>query len=234
MLHFLRQRFVVVVDRDELYLEVIPSGKQGVPDMHLTVVLGSANGSHVDNMAAPVQRPMPFDPGVGAKQDVGLEVPTELFQEAVGRGALPQELVDPPGRAVTHENAILPEFHTPMCWELAKPRLVFVRGLSEGVLVAQLGEVVVPWVSVAAMTIIQADREGLVVITLDGQDLSLPQQGEDPIRVWTKGPHISEAKNGLDLSPPNIFQRGLEGEIVVVDPPTDGNPPVLLWFRVQS
>jgi hypothetical protein len=84
------------------------------------------------------------------------------------------------------------------------------------------------------MTVIQAGREGLVVIALDGQDLSLLQQGEDPIRVWTKGPHISEAKNGLDLSPPNIFQRGLEGEIVVVDPPTDGNPPVLLWFRVHS
>jgi hypothetical protein len=97
-----------------------------------------------------------------------------------------------------------------------------------------LGEVVVPRVGVTALTVIEPGREGLVVITLDGQDLPLLQEGKDPVGVWTEGPHIPEAKDDLGPSPSNVFQRGLEGEIVVVNTSKNRNASVLFWFTVHS
>lgn len=60
------------------------------------------------------------------------------------------------------------------------------------------------------------------------------EERKDAIRMRTERPKIAQAKGGLDASLPDVFQRRFEGEVVIVDPPEDGNPPILRKSRVGS
>src|SRR5262249_15304318 len=202
-------------------------GQDRVPDVGGAVVLGAADDAHVDGVLPGGQWPVPLDARVRAEEDIGRRLPEEAPEEPVGRGGVPEELVDHARRAVAHEDAMRSQAHAPMPGQGAEPRLVLRRGARERVLVADAGEVIVAGVRVAAPTVGLALGERLVVVTLEGENAAVLEERKDAIWMWAEAAHVAEAKDGLHIAPARVLEERVEGEGVVVHAAEHRDSPVL-------
>jgi rSAM/selenodomain-associated transferase 1 len=103
-LHLAGERLVVVGHRAELHAQIRLRREQRVADGRVAVVLGPSDRPDIHGVPPAGQRAVPAQPGMGDGDDVGVPGAAELLQEPGGRRALPQELVDLPGRAVTEQH----------------------------------------------------------------------------------------------------------------------------------
>ena len=67
------------MDRHKFDLHIVSCGKDRVPDIGLTVVLWSADDTHIDQMFAFREVSLPFNPCVCAEEDIRSAVPQELL-----------------------------------------------------------------------------------------------------------------------------------------------------------
>src|SRR5262249_58788079 len=134
--------------------------------------------------------PVPLVARVRGGEDIGGRRPGEGRGGPVGRGGVPEDLVDNARRAVTQEHAMRSQAHAPMTRQRAEPRLVLRRGARERVLVADAGEVIVARVRVAAPTVGLALGERLVVVALEAENAAVLEERKDAIWMRTEAAHV--------------------------------------------
>jgi hypothetical protein len=98
-------------------------------------------------------------------------------------------------------------------------------------LVGDQGEVVVPRVGVAAVAVLAAGGERLLVVALDGEDASLLQQRPDLFGIRPEGAEVAQAIDGLGAAPGRVLQERGQGEMVAVDAAEDRDPGVGAFDR---
>ena len=88
----------------------------------------------------------------------------------------------------------------------------------EGVPIAEAREVVVAWVGVAALAVVEASGEAVVVVAGQSLNAVLVKEREDEVRIGAERAEIAKAVESFGAAGPRISNRGLEGEMVRVDP----------------
>jgi len=173
-----------------------------------TLVAG-ADAAHGVRRAA-VQRAAPRDSRVRAEQHVGGLLGEQAAQQPVRRRGLPEELVDPARRAVTHEEAVRPERDAQVARQRRQPRAILGRRMRDRVGVADAREVVVARVGVTAVAVGGGRRDRLVVVAPHDAHAVGAQQREHAIGVRTEAAEVAEAKDGVGVAPARVGQDGGE------------------------
>src|SRR5215831_18893573 len=99
------------------------------------------------------------------------------------------------------------------------PPLPLRRGLREGVVVGNLGEVIVAGISVPAVAVRSFRRERFLVVALDQLSSGPEKNREDPVRVGSKRPEIAERVKAVVAPPLSVSERCLERQPVAVNTP---------------
>ena len=160
---------------------------------------------------------LPSDARVGGEHHVGLVLGGERIEELRGRSAFPQKLVHLPRTPVAKQHFELAQGDPPGRGKCAHPRSMLWIGMVEGVLVADLGEMIVACVGVAALAIVQFVADGVVVVALETNDLLLTEQLEAPIGTGPETAEIAKAVDRIHASLPRIVDRGRQGQMIAVN-----------------
>src|SRR5262249_4792749 len=124
---------------------------------------------------------------------------------------------------MTHQPAIATKLDTPLWRQRPQPGPVRRTGVRVGVLVTAAGKVVVARVGVAALAIVPIIRQRVVVVTLEALDPAVPQKRVNTVRMRAESAEVAQTIDGVDAAFPHGAQRCFQSEIVVVDPPEDGD-----------
>src|SRR5205807_6549191 len=101
---------------------------------------------------------------------------------------------------------------------------VLQRSILVGIAIADFGEVVVARIGIAALTILQASGQGVVIVALDALHSCIPQKREDTVRIRPKGPKIAQAVNSIRASAFHVTQGRMQRTIITVDAAEECQP----------
>ncbi len=197
---------------------------EGVVHGGAAVVGGAADGADVDHLAAVGEAAVPGDARVGDEEEIRPVGVEEVGEEGVGAGGLPEEFVDSARGAVGEEDVAAAPLAAEVGGEVPEPVFVFVGGVGQGVVVADLGEVVVSGVGVAAGAVVEAVADGVIVVALHHEEvLGVAKEGEDPVRVRAEAAHVAEAVDLVGAAAAGVVEGGLQAQVVIVDAAEEGD-----------
>src|SRR5438046_3142533 len=124
--------------------------------------------------------------------DIRVVIAAELLEERIRRRRAPEELVDPPRRSVDEQEAQASSLETDLVRQRSHPILVSLARVRRGVVVRDLRVVVVSRIGVAAMTVLRARRERLLVVPLNSANASRDQQLWNPIGMRPERAEVTE------------------------------------------
>jgi hypothetical protein len=104
---------------------------------------------------------------------------------------------------------------------------VLARGAAARVVVADLGEVVVSRVGVAAVAVVRGRRQRLLVVPLDGRDPLAAQDLDGPVRVRAERAEVAEGEDRVHPPGPRLLERRAQREVVRVEAAEEGDAPEL-------
>ena len=85
---------------------------------------------------------------------------------------------------------------------------------------------VVARIGVAAVAVLAAEGERLLVVALDREHASLGEEGPDLFGVGPEAAEVAQAVDGLGAAAAGVLQQRGQGKVVVVDAAEDGDPGV--------
>jgi hypothetical protein len=88
------------------------------------------------------------------------------------------------------------------------------------------GEVIVPWVGVAAIAVFSASGEGCFVVALKISDLAFEQERPDLFWRRSEPSEVAETVDGLGAVLVSGVEHRFQGEMVVVDTAKDHDPRI--------
>jgi hypothetical protein len=81
-----------------------------------------------------------------------------------------------------------------------------LRGVRQGVSIGKTSVVVVSGIGIAALAVLEAPSDRIVVVAPNDRNASLPQQLHGPVRVRTEGPEISQTEHGLGTTIDRVIE----------------------------
>jgi len=84
--------------------------------------------------------------------------------------------------------------------EFSQESTVLLGSIRQGVIVTNLGIIVVFRICVTALAVIQTMANRVIVVTLDTLDLVFFQQGENAIRIRSETSQVTKTVNGVDAA----------------------------------
>src|SRR5262249_24690119 len=114
--------------------------------------------------------------------------------------------------------------HTSLLRQLPHPGAVGRAGVFQGVLIANLCEMVVAWIGVAALAVGEIVADGMIGISLNALHAVFVKQGKDAVRMRAESTEIAEAIDGVHAAPANVPEGGVQGQVIAVHAPEDGDP----------
>src|SRR5215210_1074375 len=160
----------------------------------------------------------------------------QRFQEGDRRGRSEQELVDAPWRAVDQQELAVAHPHAAALRQPAHPGLELRRALPRRVAVGDPGEMVVARIGVAAVAVLAAGGERLLVIALDRPYVPLDEQGPDLLGIRAEAAEVAQAVDRLGSAAGGVLEQRAQAVVVVVDAAEDGDarPGALDLRRIRE
>ena len=241
--HLASELIVVVSQRDELDFpgqgrppcpSIIAGSHHRVPDVGCAIVLRTTEHTDVDVATSDrgarfrracqiracwkrVPRALPMQAGVSSQDHIACEVVAELGEKRSARCRLPQELIGPTRTAVTEQEAETIDFKTNFGRESTQPRAMLVTGVGQCVVIAELREMIVLRIGVAALAIIEPVTDAVIVVPLHDFNLVLANYFASPIGMRAERAEVAEAKHPLCPALLRIRNSRFECDVVVVD-----------------
>ncbi len=217
---------MVVLKRDELCFHFGTGsvfGEHGVPHMGRSVVFRSSENTDVDELLPVAKIPAPVNPGMGADNDVCIEVFAKFGEQMGGGGGRKQEFVHPPGRSVTEEDPFSTHRKPVELGKLSQPFPVWRGGLLKRVLITDSGVVIISRVGVAALAIRKSVSDAVVVVSLHDLDAVVPEEIDGSVRLRAEGTKVAKAIHRVGGSVPSVLEGSAEGNMIAVDAPEKGD-----------
>ena len=102
------------------------------------------------------------------------------------------------------------------------------------VVVANLREVVVVWIGVAALAVVQLVADAVVVVALNADDVVFVNQREHTVRMRTERTKVAETVDLIGSPALRTSDRCFQREVVVIDSAEECQSHVLIPTRVAS
>ena len=94
---------------------------------------------------------------------------------------------------------------------------------AQRVLVADLREVVVAGVGVAALAVVQLVADRVVVVALDAVNIVVAQQLQAAIRIGAETAKVAQAIDRVDAASARVVDCGFQSEMIAVDAAETGD-----------
>ncbi len=215
---------MIVAYGHEFYLQTVSVVCQdGVPHICRPIVFRPPKHPDIDEVLLLRKFALPFDTGVSGEHYIGLGLISQRVEELGRGGAFPQKFVHLARATVAQQQAMRAEFEASRFWEGAHPGAVVGIGVAESVVVANLGEMVVARVGVAALAIVEFVADRVVVVALNADDIVVAQQFKAAIRVGAKAAEITQAVNVINATLARVVERGRQGEVIAINPAEAGD-----------